>query len=221
MTTKINLQMLFLTSIICLLPLIHGLAVYDHLPDQVGVMHFLTDQESNHIYYAHKIWTAIGVPLFFFAINIIFKIITPQLSRIENSPKEIIALLDWLIPVCSLFTFPLALFVAMGIKIPVIKISIILVALVFIFLGNYLPKTRLNESYDLKILKKLNDPDIRSGYYRAGGYCFIIGGTIVLIASFLVNNDIALYILALSIPIFIMVISIPYYFHLCNRRGKI
>jgi len=211
---------LFLTSIICLLPLIHGLAVYDHLPDQVGVMHFLTDQEGNHIYYAHKMWTAIGVPLFLFAINIFQKIISPKLSKIENSPKEIIALLDWFIPVGSLFTFPLVLFMAMGIKIPIIKIIIILVALAFIFLGNYLPKTRLNESYNPKILKKLNDPDIRSGYYRAGGYCFIIGGVIIFIASFLVNNDIILYMLALSIPIFIMLISIPYYFHLCNRKGK-
>jgi len=220
MTMKINLQMIFLTSIICLLPLIHGLVVFDYLPDQVGIIPFILDQGGNYIYHAPKLFTAIGVPLFFFLLNIIQKIITPQLYRIETWPKEIIALFDWFVPIGSLFLFPLTLFMAIGINIPNVKIAIFLIALIFIFIGNYMPKIRLNESYQLKILKMLNEPDIRSKYYRAGGYCFIIGGIILFAGSFFVKNDIALYILTLSIPVFIMIISIPYYFYICNRQDK-
>jgi len=196
------------------------LVVYDYLPEQAGILPMLLDQEGNYIYYAPKIWTAIGVPLFLFVLNIIQKIITPQISKMEISPKEIIALLDWIIPIGSLFIFPFVLFMAMGINIPYVKVSLILVALVFIALGNYMPKIRINESYKIKLLKKLNEPDIRSKYYRAGGYCFIIGGVIIIIVSFFMNEFIVFYILTLSIPILIMLISIPYYFFISNKKTK-
>ena len=209
MKTKINLSMLIITSLICLLPLVFGFTVYDYLPDQTGIPYFGTDTEGNFNRSVNKIFPAYILALLWFALNIFSRLSLSKYSGIENYPKEIQSICDWAPPIMSLFTVPLWLFYAMGITLPIYKITFTIAGIICIIFGNYFPKIKQKEGYKAKILKQLNDPDIYNKTNRMWGYLFLIGGIIFIISPF-VTNDKPLAVLFYLVIGLIIIIPLLY-----------
>ena len=218
MKTKINLSMLIVTSLICLLPLLHGLAVYDYLPDRIGIPLFGLDSDGNYNKYGPKYFPAINLPLYYLAFNIVLKILMPKLSNWEKYPKELLSLIDWLVPIFSLFTVPITLFHYLGVTVPVFKILALTGGIIYIIFGNYMPKVKHNNDYKMKILGILNDPDTSNNYYRKGGYLHIICGIILVGVSFFLPESFTLFIVFLAISALILVISLAYLIFLNTSR---
>ena len=58
---KIDWKILIITSLICIIPIIFGIVLYEKLPDQMAV-HFGINNEPNE--YAPKEFALFGIPIF-------------------------------------------------------------------------------------------------------------------------------------------------------------
>ena len=219
MKTKINLSLIIITSIMCLLPLVFSFAVYDDLPEQLGVPLRGMDSDGNYNLYVHKDFIVFGTPIIIMILNIVLKIIWQKQEKQYKTPKQFSAIIDWAIPLFSLIFIPINLFSVLGTKMPTKEIVFVLVGIIYIIAGNYCPKIKLEKLYKLRFIKHLNNPDIWNKTHRVVGYFFVIGGMLIITFTFLINEKwlIAIFIF---ISVLILVVFHCYSFILYTKCKK-
>lgn len=82
---------------------------------------------------------------------------------------------------CSAFTYASAFNIEFNIG----SICIAFMGLLFIIIGNYMPKTKQNYTIGLKIPWTLNDEANWNATHRFAGRLWVIGGILILPAAFL------------------------------------
>ncbi|MFF2291039.1 SdpI family protein [Peribacillus butanolivorans] len=171
---------LILTSILCLLPLVFSLFVLEKLPDKIPIQWNL-DGEVNT--YGNTVLVAIGLPLLFFILNILVHVI------VDNDPsniKQVIVIkkvVSFILSLVSIIIVPSILLSALDYTINIIDIAVILVSVILIFVGNYLPKTRQNYSMGIRMPWTLNDSENWKKTHRFTGYLWTITGYVLLQAN--------------------------------------
>lgn len=195
---KITLAM---TSIIILLPIIIGLLVYHKLPDSMAV-HFGVENEANG--WAPKSFVVFGIPVLLLALHwfvIIYSFNDPKRKNINNHFQSFNF---WIIPITTLFLFGAVYTNALHYEIDTGFWSLTLLAGVFLYIGNYLPKTKQNYTFGIKIPWTLHDEDNWNKTHRLAGWCFVISGLLFLVSifvDFIVPMLIVILILCTGIPI--------------------
>lgn len=191
---------MWITSIICVMPIILSVVIYQDLPDQIAV-HWNNAGTADG--YLPRSIAAIGLPILFLAVNLYSKI------RLFGDPKraahsEALKLLSiWLIPLLALVIVPVTLFISMGLNIPIALISLVTAGGLMIICGNYIPKCRRNYTMGLKLPWTLNSDDNWNKTHRLAGILWILGGIIIIISAFLLANN-----LIFGVPVTIAVILI-------------
>ena len=215
--TKSNIAILIITSVICLLPICLSFVVYNDLPDRV-VMQW--NFVGNPNWYAHKAIIAFGMPLFFMVLNIVIGLFVHFDPKRENASKIMRIFVAWFIPVLSLIIIPLMLFGNLGVELPIPMIVFMLVGIIFIFIGNYLPKNSQNYSVGIRIEWTLNDPENWNKTHRVAGFVFTIGGVLFIITGFLPLENIIGIIVIITIIILMVVVPILYSYNLYKATSK-
>lgn len=209
MKKKIDFLMI-ITTIICLFPMILSALVYNQLPEQIAV-HF--DAAGNPNGYASKKFAAFGLPLIFAALNLFTHFMLNSDPKKANTSKAMLLISKWLISIISLLIIPISLFMSMGIKISINIIVTSLVSVLFIALGNYLPKSKQNYTVGFKLPWTLNSEENWNKTHRFAGFLWVLGGLIMLIFSIL-----GYYYLFSIIIIILTVLPIIYSYSL-YRKG--
>ena len=73
---------------------------------------------------------------------------------------------------------------AMGADVDVSVICFVLIGILFIVLGNYMPKLQQNYTVGIKIPWTLNSAENWNRTHRLGGKLFIIGGILMILGGF-------------------------------------
>jgi len=215
--TKSNIVILIITSIICLLPICLSFVVYNDLPEKV-VMQW--NFVGNPNWYAHKAVIAFGMPLFFMIFNIVISLIVHFDPKRENASKVMRIFVDWFISVLSLIIVPLMLFGNLNNELPLPMIVFILVGIIFIFIGNYLPKNSQNHAVGVRIKWTLNDPENWNKTHRVAGFTFMISGLLFIITAFLPLENIIGIIVILTIILAIVIVPIIYSYNLYIKEKR-
>lgn len=190
---------LIMTTIVCLLPIILALIIYNDLPDRV-VMQW--DLQGNPNWSAPKAVAAFGIPVVFAIVNIITLLIIFNDPKRKNISDKLFAITIWILPLASLITVPLILFSAMEISLPINIIVFSFAGLIYILIGNYMPKCKQNYSVGIKIPWTLNDSENWNKTHRLGGFLWTIGGILFIIFGFLpLENNSWLIILLILIAL--------------------
>lgn len=195
------------TSIVILIPLILGLALWSKLPDTMAT-HFGFNGEANG--WSSKPTAVLGLPLFMLVIHWICVIAVVNDPRKQKIGKKITRLVFWICPVCSLICCLITYFYALGWKINVTDYIMFVLGVLFIIIGNYLPKCRQNYTVGIKLPWTLADEENWNHTHRLAGKLWIIGGLVMFVNGFLQINWIVLAVIVLmaGIP---TVYSIVYY----------
>jgi len=189
--------------------------MYNDLPEKV-VMQW--NFEGNPNWYAHKAVLAFGMPVFFLVMNIgIFFLIHADPKR-ENASKAMLVFVEWFISILSLIIVTVMLLTNSGVELPTVMIVLVLVGILFIFLGNYMPKNRQNYSIGIRVSWTLENPENWNKTHRMGGFLWIIAGILLIIIAFLPLPNIAGIILIFIILILISVIPILYSYNLYKKE---
>ena len=108
---KNNLKILIITSIIILLPILAGVALWNQLPESVPI-HWNAAGEVDG--WASRAVAVFGLPAFLLAIHWVCVVATFSDPKKQNHPQKIRVLVFWLVPVLSLILMAVTYFSAMG-----------------------------------------------------------------------------------------------------------
>ncbi len=173
---KKNKITLITTVIVCLLPIILGVVLYNKLPEQMPIHFNINDVPDN---YAHKNFALFGIPTIMAIVQAITMITLNHVKVSKEKPK-IMKIMEWFIPIITVLIYIIMIEVPLGSDVYVGKSICLILGILFIILGNYMPKV----SYETG--KKIFHPTPKDekGFRmmsRAFGYSFIVMGLIFLI----------------------------------------
>ena len=175
---KSNKKTLMITSIVTVLPILVGVFFWDRLPD-VMATHFGADNDANG--FSSKAFAVFGIPLFCLAMLLIAAFITARDPRKQNISPKVFTMLLWIVPICSLIGAAAIYPYNLGHKVDITFFMELLMGVLFIVIGNYLPKSRQNYTVGIKIPWTLATEENWNRTHRFAGYLWIVGGIIMII----------------------------------------
>ena len=164
-------------TVIGLLPILMGLAVYSKLPEKMPI-HWGLDGEPNG--YATRLAGILILPLIMVVVNVIVQF------SLETAPKtnlKLKKLMLWLLPILSVIFQSLTLSQALGYHLDIALITMVTVGIIFILLGNYIPKTSQNRVAGFRFPMTLSNPDNWQKTNRLGGMMLVISGIIMILGG--------------------------------------
>lgn len=171
---------LWLTTGLCLLPLAAALLFWDRMPAQIPT-HWNFKGEIDG--YGSKTMALLGLPIFMALMNLLIHFMLNKDPKAANMSPVLRAISYWILPVLTILLMGLTYLAALGVDVRVEVILPLLIGVLFIAMGNYLPKCRQNYTMGIKTPWTLHSEENWSRTHRIGGYCFTIGGVLFLLCA--------------------------------------
>lgn len=210
--TKINMKSLIITSIVCLLPIICGLMFYNELPECIAI-HWGIDNNPNG--YFSKPAFVFGMPIIMLALQIFCCIVSDLSDKNPEANKKAIKVYKWIIPILTVFLYIVTIAIALGNNLDIRKIVMILLGILFIISGNYMPKVRSDYYMNSKIFwVKNRDEKLVNRAIKISAYGLIIYG-ILFILSILFKPVVSVVVL---IAMLLFCIFIYLYVYIKSRK---
>ena len=198
---KKNKGKLILTSIIILVPILIGLILWDKLPDKVPT-HWNAEGVVDG--WSSKGFAVFGMPAFLFVIHWFCLLVSNADPKRQNYSEKLFQLVFWICPVLSVLVGVLTYGTALGMEFKVDKIMLILVGVVFIVVGNYMPKCKQNYTMGIKLPWTLNDEENWNKTHRMAGKLWVITGFLVMLCILAPTSVmVAIFIITLFVAVMI------------------
>ena len=175
-----NKRTLMIASIVTLLPIVIGVIFWNRLPD-VMATHFGTDNEANG--FSSKAFTVFGIPLICLALLWAGAWVTAHDPRKQYISPKMYRLVLWIVPVISLIVVGTIYPYNLGYEMDIMRISQLVIGILFVIIGNYLPKARRNYTIGIRIPWTLANEENWNRTHRIGGYLWVIGGLFMIIMA--------------------------------------
>ena len=182
---KINKKLLVITTIIILLPIVIGLVFWEQLPETMAT-HWGTDNEPNG--WTGKAFTVFGIPGIMTALHIFCLIVTYADPKKSNIGEKAMGIVYWILPAVSLAVMSATYAYALGMDVNIGMICCLLMGIIFIALGNYLPKAKQNFTFGYKIPWTLSSEDNWNKTHRLAGWLMVICGFLFIINAFVLSE---------------------------------
>lgn len=139
-----------ITAIVCLLPVVLGVALWPLLPDTMAI-HFNIYGEADG--FASKGFVVFVIPLMMVALQAICCVINDINSSKHGERKKFETVTKWIVPFLAVALQILTLGYGLGWNIDVRKSVALIIGVMFIAIGNYLPKFDRIKNYDINAEK--------------------------------------------------------------------
>ena len=204
------LKILTVASVVILLPLFAGLILWNRLPEEIP-MHWNASGEVDG--WCPKLFAVVGMPLIFLGGQWLGMLITLADPKKQNHPRAVLHLLLWFIPVLSVAVAALTYCTALGIGVRVEIILPVILGLLFVVLGIYMPQCKQNYTVGIKLPWTLHSEENWNRTHRLAGWVWIGGGIAMMAASFFGN------VLWTLVPVLVAAIVPTVYSFILYRKG--
>ena len=196
---KIDKKMLLFGILLCLLPILVGFYYYDLLPDKIAV-HF--NIQGNPDNFVSKTWGIVGVPLGMGAVFVVLSIFLD----IQETGKKGAALVKITIPILTIILQGALIYYALDNNFDVGKLTLFTVGIIFMVLGNYLPKKEYWGKYNFNLCGLEKGLDEQK-FIRIYSRFMVASGVLIFLSAFLDNR------LGISLVIIFAILSaiLPFY----------
>ena len=178
---KNNKREMLLTSLVCLLPLFAGAALYPRLPETMAT-HW--DFSGNANGWSSRAATVFGLPLFILALHLVCFYAESRETKKNRNPVLRTVLL-WFCPAVSLLGGAVTLGTGLGYEMHISTVVPVFVGLLFLILGNYLPKIRQNRTMGIKLPWPLQSGENWNRTHRLAGFLWVAGGLLLILLTLL------------------------------------
>ena len=137
---------LIVTSIVCLLPILLGLALWEILPDTLAIHFNLYNEPDN---FASKGFVVFFFPVMMMAMQIICCIINDINAYKYGRRTKFEYATKWILPVMSILLQIITFGYSLGFNIDIRRVVAVIVGVMFLVIGNYLPKFDYVKNYDV------------------------------------------------------------------------
>ncbi len=167
-----------LTTLMALLPMLVGVLIWDQLPETVAT-HFGANGEPNG--WSSRAMAVFGLPGFIAAANVLCAVATSMDPKKQNIQPKIFKMILWIIPLCSWICSGATYAYALGIPVSMEKLCLSFVGIVFLVIGNYLPKCRQSYTVGIKVPWTLDNEEVWNRTHRMAGGLWMAGGAVALL----------------------------------------
>lgn len=178
---KKNKGLMALTSVLILLPMAAGVVLWGQLPERMAI-HWGANGEADG--WSSRPVAVFGLPLLLLAVHWIGMWVTDLDSRNKTQNPKVLNLMMWLLPAISLLGNGSTYAAALGQEMDILRYVYLLLGLLFIIIGNYLPKCKQNWFIGIKIKWTLEDEANWYATHRLAGKVWMVCGLGVLICGF-------------------------------------
>lgn len=172
----IKKKSLVISCVICLLPILLGVAIWNGLPDAMAI-HFNINNEADN--FASKYFAVVGIPVLMMRLQIFCCIINDINSAKHGERKKFEIIVKSIIPILTVILQSLTIGYALGIRLDIRRIVAAIVGVVLIILGNYQPKLDYIKDYDKVSTEKARKIN------RFIGFATVVMGLLFIISIFL------------------------------------
>ena len=186
---KVDKKSLFLSVCICLLPILIGVYYYDVLPEQIAV-HFNFNGEPDK--FVSKTHAIIELPIFFTVVQIIISLVVD----FDKTPKKGALIIKGIIPVIGVLVQGGLIVYVLDNNFNVPQLTAFVIGILFIILGNYLPKKEFWGKYNFNLFgleKGVNEQKV----IRAYALLMTFSGVAIFISGFF-SSTVALVLIVIS-----------------------
>ena len=207
---KKNVKLLIVTTIVILLPIVAGVVLWDQIPEEVPI-HWNMQGEVDG--WCGKTFAVFGLPLVLTALQWLMVFITSVDPKRQNQSAKMRALIFWLVPALCVIFFGFTYASALGKEVLVNVIVPVFLGVIFVIIGNYMPKCKQNYTVGIKIPWTLNSEENWNRTHRLAGWVWVIGGIVVMLGGFF-------GFLWLIIPAVLIMAIVPIvYSYILYRKG--
>ena len=208
---KMNKKLLTVTSTVTLFPILWGLIIWSQLPNQISI-HFNAAGQANN--FQSKALAVFGLPFFLLLVHLFVIFVTSRDPKNQTMNEKMGKVIYWLIPIASLIVSYLIYSKALGSTTnPSVFVSVLL-GFIFVIMGNYMPKLKVNHTVGIRLPWTLQSEDNWHKTHRLAGKLWVLGGLILLLEAGL---QFALsYVLVLVILV-IVFIPVMYSYQLSRK----
>ncbi len=175
-------KMILLTSLLVFIPTIIGLILWNKLPEELPV-HFNAAGEIDN--WESKTFVVFFMPLFLWGTHLLTGFIILADPKKQNIGDKMFLLTLLIIPFTSVFICILTYCPVLGIEVSAGLLGNLFLGIVFIVIGNYLPKSRQNYTVGIKIPWTLSDAENWNKTHRLAGIVWLLCGILLVANAFL------------------------------------
>lgn len=185
-----------LSFLVCLVPILLTLSLYDKLPDRVPI-HFGMNGEADN--YASKAVAGFLFPFLLGTLDLFVHFSMNTDPKKRNASPVIRAIGLWTIPVISLIIVPITLFKGLGYEIPIVTVSTALLGLLILVIGNYMPKSRQSYTVGIKLPWTLDSEENWNKTHRLSGFVWVLCGLVIIANAFIGSVYVLFAVIALMV----------------------
>ena len=208
-----NKKRMIITSIVTLLPVLVGIVLWNKLPESIPV-HWNFSGEIDR--YSGKAFAVFFMPLLIFAIHLVCAFATRLDPKTQNLSSKVMGLVLWICPAVSVLCMGVCYAAALEYDVRVEFVIPLFVGIVFLLVGNYLPKCKRNSVVGIKVPWTLESEENWNKTHRFAGVVWTAGAVVVIIGSFF-KNAVAL---TTFVPTAVMVIAPIVYSYVYYKSHK-
>ena len=204
-----------LTAAITLLPILLGLLLWNQLPDKLPT-HFGVDGSADG--WSGKGFAVFGLPLLMLFFHGVLYFATRLDKQNRGHNEKVMNLVGLIFPTMSIVTSVVIYSLALGKELNLSMLLFPLLGLLFIAMGNWLPKIKQNSTLGIKIKWTLYNEENWNKTHRFAGFTWVIGGILFCVMGF-VPGEALLFLLPVQV-ILLACVPAVYSWQLARKQRR-
>ena len=203
-------KLLIVTSLVTLLPMVAGLILWNQLPEQLPAHWNMAGEVDGWL---GKPVFVFGMPALMAALQWVMVVVSGSDPKNKNISDKVMQLILWLIPVLTIVLCTITYMTVLGLPVSVDIVMPIFMGLMFVIIGNYLPKCKQSYTVGIKVAWTLNSEENWYRTHRFAGILWVIGGILGMATAFVGGFVAFMVIMA------IMTVAPVVYSYILYRKG--
>lgn len=166
---------------VCLMPFLIGAVFYGRMPEQMAT-HFDFNFQPDG--YSSRGFALFGIPAVMTALFVLCSVSLEADPKKRGMDSRLKSITRWFIPVLSVVVQCITISYALDSSLNIIRFIPVLIGILFVLIGNYLPKCRQNYTMGIKLPWTLNSEENWEKTHRLGGRMFVAAGLGMILAAF-------------------------------------
>ena len=210
-----NKKYWLVTSAITLVPIVLGLLLWNKLPDRLPT-HFGVDGAADG--WSGKGFAVFGLPLMMQGFHFVNYFATRLDKQNRGHNEKVMNLVGLIFPVMSIVNSVIIYAQVMELELNLSMLLFPMLGLLFIAVGNWLPKIKQNSTLGIKIKWTLYNEENWNRTHRFAGFVWVIGGVIFCLMGFVAEKAL-LFLLPIQI-ILLAVVPMVYSWNLARKQKQ-
>ena len=194
-----NKKYWLVTSAITLVPILLGLLLWSKLPDRLPT-HFGVDGAADG--WSGKGFAVFGIPLMMLGFHFVIYFATRLDKQNRGHNEKVMNLVGLIFPVMSIVNSVIIYTHAMDLELNLSMLLFPMLGLLFIAMGNWMPKVKQNATLGIKVRWTLYNEENWNRTHRFAGWCWVIGGIGFIVLGFLPEKA-----LMCALPLMVVVLG--------------